>query len=103
MREAARAVLGHTEHEELVRAGGLFPSDMEAVSVPNRGPFLRVVVDGMLEQVVYEPYVARIVDIQITVVLQIQEEGFPFTAEANGDIEPQALDASVVDTPDENR
>ncbi len=99
MGKSAGAMLGDAEHKHFVRRGGLLASDVQTVSVPDTRPFLSVLVNRMKEEVVYEPDVIWVVSVQAVVMLQLEEEGLPLAAEADRDIKPQSLDASIVHAP----
>lgn len=98
-REPARAMFSDTKHEEVVRAGRALSLDVKLVSVPDIGPFVSVLVDGVKEEMMNEPYVGRVLCVQTIVVLECEEEGLPLAAEPDRHIEPESLNARVVYAP----
>ena len=68
------------------------------MAVPRADPTSCIFVDGILEQVVEKPDMARVVGIQVTMCLKLDKEVLPLLPKAAGDIVPQSLDARIVNT-----
>lgn len=70
--------------------------------VPTLRPILSVLVEGVEEEVMQEPEMVAAIGIKSAMLLQLEEEGFPFAAITTGNIKPKTFDAGVMDTPLEN-
>ena len=97
--KATRSVLDHTKEEELGGTRRGLSADVQAVRIPRRSPFRSVLIDRVEEKVVDEPKVGRSIGIKAVAVLQLQEKALPLTAEARGNVVPQAFDAGVMNAP----
>ena len=60
---------------------------------------MRVLVDGMKEEMVEEPYMRRAVGRESAVVLQIEKESLPLPTKALRNVVPQPLDPCIVYAP----
>jgi len=97
--ETAGAIFNHTEKVHFL--GGLltFPSNLKFVVVPCLCPCESVFIDLIQEQVVEEPDVRRVVCVKPLVCFQVCKEVLPLPTKPFGNIIPNPLDATVVDTP----
>jgi hypothetical protein len=97
--EAARSIVDHAEQENITRRTRTLAPDMQVVRVPSIGPFLRIVIDAVQEEMVEEPDVLHNGRIEVVINLKVKEERLPLVSEPMGHIVPETLDTSVIDAP----
>ena len=97
--EPTGTVLNHSKHEELAGTRSALTTNAEPMSVPALLPFMRVLVDGVQEQVVNEPDVSVAVGVKTISLLELEKEVLPLPPEAVRDVKPETLDAGVVNAP----
>jgi hypothetical protein len=95
--ESPRSLLQQTKREHLSR--GLLPlvGNCDLVGVPSVGPLLRILIDGVEEEMMKKPKVLRSVNEQSTGDLELVKEVHPLPSNSVGPVDPQTLNPNVVD------
>lgn len=98
--ETALPILDGAEEEHVAWASLAFPIDTDLVMIPGFRPFKDLLVDCLKEEKMEQPNMRVDVRVKVGRALQVLQEPLPLRTQSRREIDPQPLDADVVDAPE---
>ena len=97
--QTAWSILQQTGKKDFSGAPPASTLDLKFVLIPHRSPLVSIFIDRVQKEVMEKPNMTRDIRIQPALGLKLVEKVFPLGPEVAGDLDPQAFNPRVVDTP----